>query len=57
MDEESALYVLEKVMPHFISIATEEAKTLPDEDGGYRKDKEGVGGQGGREGVRGDLCT
>lgn len=41
MDEESALYVLEKVMPHFISVATEEAKTLPDEDGEYKKEKKG----------------
>ena len=41
MDEESALYVLQKVIPHFVSIATEEAKTLPDEDGRYRKERNG----------------
>ena len=52
MDEESALYVLEKVMPHFISVATEEAKTLPDEDGEYRKEKKRIESWRGRRGGR-----
>ena len=33
MDEGAALQVLSRVVPHFISIVTEEAKTLPDEEG------------------------
>ena len=59
MDEESALYVLQKVMPHFVSIATEEAKTLPDEDGGYRKERKGMdreGGGGREEGEERSIC-
>lgn len=48
MDEQSALYVLQNVMQHFVSIVTEEAKTLPDEDGMWGSGK----GRGeGREGV------
>jgi hypothetical protein len=33
MDESSAVLVLSRVMPHFIAIVSEEAKTLPTEDG------------------------
>ena len=64
MDEQSALYVLQNVIQHFVSIVTEEAKTLPDEDGMWKCGKGEDGGrrvgvreggwEGGREGGEGE---
>ena len=33
MDEQAAMFILKKVITHFISIVTEQAKTLPDDNG------------------------
>lgn len=33
MDEQAAMFILRKVITHFISIVTEQAKTLPDDNG------------------------
>ena len=33
MDEQAAMFILRKVVAHFISIVTEQAKTLPDDNG------------------------
>ena len=33
MDEQAAMFILRKVITHFIAIATEQAKTLPDDNG------------------------
>lgn len=33
MDEAAALFILKTVVPHFITIASEQARTLPDGEG------------------------
>ena len=33
MDEQAAMFILRKVITHFIAIVTEQAKTLPDDNG------------------------
>ena len=35
MDEQAAMFILRKVVTHFIAIVTEQAKTLPDDNGMY----------------------
>ena len=33
MDEVTALFILHRIVPHFMAVVTEEAKTLPDDEG------------------------
>ena len=42
MDEQAAMFILKKVITHFISIATEQAKTLPDDNGMWESSCSGV---------------
>ena len=40
MDEQAAMFILRKVISHFISIVTEQAKTLPDDNGMHTWERE-----------------